>query len=261
MAQQQGTRKPVPACYVSFRTFLGVLDALRSDMPKRIDRSVFPSFSGSAQSQLIGALRFLGLIDEEGITQPIFDRLVHDEAHRAEILREILEERYAPILEMDLTKATPKQLQEAMQSHYSFRGSTLEKAVSFFLQASVYAGIPVSARLSNRVRGRSGGQALRRTKANRIRSSVGRAAERDTVSASSVPRSQGPQSMRGATKTVSLRSGGTLTLIAEVDVMVLDEIDRQFMFSLIDRLREYEQQAVAPSCDADEVEPLRHHEK
>jgi hypothetical protein len=38
---------------------------------------VWPSFAGGVQSQTLGAFKFLKLIDEEGIVQPILTRLVN----------------------------------------------------------------------------------------------------------------------------------------------------------------------------------------
>jgi hypothetical protein len=40
---------------------------------------------------------------------------------------------------------------------------------------------------------------------------------------------------------VQLRSGGTLTLTVSVDVFAMESLDREFVFGLIDKMREYEQ--------------------
>jgi hypothetical protein len=41
-------------------------------------------------------------------------------------------------------------------------------------------------------------------------------------------------------RTVRLKSGGTITVTASVDMFALEEDDRRLLFELIDRLREYE---------------------
>lgn len=43
------------------------------------------------------------------------------------------------------------------------------------------------------------------------------------------------------TKTIQLESGGTLTLLAEVGVFKLSQRDWDFMFSIADRMRDYEE--------------------
>ncbi|MDD4465958.1 MAG: hypothetical protein PHY25_04705, partial [Dehalococcoidales bacterium] len=57
------SRRQLPP-YVSYRSFWNFLDRLREAVPARIDRSYWgDKFSGSTGTQLMGALRYLGLID------------------------------------------------------------------------------------------------------------------------------------------------------------------------------------------------------
>ena len=60
--------RPTPA-YVSYSTFKNKVRALAPNgkLPSRIDRSALDGMSGAGQSQFLGALRFLGLIDENGV--------------------------------------------------------------------------------------------------------------------------------------------------------------------------------------------------
>jgi hypothetical protein len=48
------------------------------------------------------------------------------------------------------------------------------------------------------------------------------------------------QPTTGTSRTVELKSGGTLTVMASMDVFKLTPDDRNFVFSLIDKLNEYE---------------------
>jgi hypothetical protein len=45
------------------------------------------------------------------------------------------------------------------------------------------------------------------------------------------------------TKTITLRSGGSVAVTFTFDLFNVDEEDRQFCFDLIDALRKYEQEA------------------
>ena len=63
--------------YTSYRTFRTFIDDLREHgVPSRIDRSVLTRFSGVVGSQLMHALRFLGLIEDDGRPTPRLRELV-----------------------------------------------------------------------------------------------------------------------------------------------------------------------------------------
>ncbi len=79
------------AAYVPFRTFLTALETLESGgVPKQIDRSIWRSFSGLVQSQILGAFRFLGLVEGDAPTLEL-RKLVEDKQNRPVVLRRILE--------------------------------------------------------------------------------------------------------------------------------------------------------------------------
>ena len=53
--------------YTSYRTFKTFIEDLRErGVPSRVDRSVLTRFSGVVGTQLMHALRFLGLIEDHG---------------------------------------------------------------------------------------------------------------------------------------------------------------------------------------------------
>ena len=61
------TRSSGTPPYTSYRTFKTFIEDLHQHgVPSRIDRSVLTRFSGVVGTQLMRALRFLGLIEEEG---------------------------------------------------------------------------------------------------------------------------------------------------------------------------------------------------
>ena len=62
MVEDRGQKRLPP--YVSYRTFQAFVDGLQQVIPARIDRSYWGErSSGSTGTQLMSALRFLGLID------------------------------------------------------------------------------------------------------------------------------------------------------------------------------------------------------
>jgi hypothetical protein len=136
---------PIPP-YVPYRTFRNFLEQLRAEgIPARIDRSVWGArYSGSSGLQIVTALRVLGLIDREGRPAPELERLARSDGdERRAALRALLERRYQPIFELDLTRATKAQFQEAFRV-YEARDGVLRKCENFFVQAAQDAGVELS---------------------------------------------------------------------------------------------------------------------
>ena len=136
---------PIPP-YVPYRTFRNFLEQLSVEgIPARIDRSVWGArYSGSSGLQIVTALRVLALIDREGRPKPELERLARSEGDtRREALRSLLERRYIPIFQLDLSRATKAQFQEAFRV-YDAREGVLRKCENFFVQAAQDAGIDLS---------------------------------------------------------------------------------------------------------------------
>jgi hypothetical protein len=203
--------------YVPFKTFLTALDTLEAGRPNQLDRSVWPSYSGAIQGQLLGAFRFLGLMDEGNCPTPALAELVSKRGARRELLRGLIESRYRTLVALDLTRTSPRQLDEALRQ-YGLSGATHKKALSFFLQAAQFAGMPLSVLLKARTRTAAFGHK---------RAATATAATHETPAGA-------------LSKTVRLRSGGTLTVAASLDLFSLAGEDRKLVFDLIDRLQEYE---------------------
>lgn len=143
MAKGVDSRSPKPA-YVPWKTFIGFLDQFQGKgLPARIDRSVLQGKSGASQSQLIGALKFLGLIDDNGTPSSDLLSLVVDPSARQEVMGKLVKSKYAEALEISRQNGTQAMLEEEFSS-YGVRGSTHRKAVGFFLAAAKLGGIEVS---------------------------------------------------------------------------------------------------------------------
>jgi hypothetical protein len=140
-------RKSLPP-YVSYRTFRNFIDGLQLGMPSRIDRSYWGErLSGSNGTQLMTALRFLGLIDSDGIPQTRLRQLVSARGtQRSEILKQIAYTAFSFLAErsLDPQVATYSQLEEAFYNTYQVTGDVARKCIKFFVNLEGDAGIILS---------------------------------------------------------------------------------------------------------------------
>lgn len=162
-----GAQGSIPP-YVPYRTFRNFLEFLREEMPARIDRSVWgPRFSGSNGIQLMTALKSLELIDEGGRPTRELEKLVRlDGDERRATLAGILRRHYAPVFELDLSRATRAQFREKFRG-FGAREGVLAKCEAFFIRAAQDAGIELSSYIlagrhgSQKGGGSTGGRASR----------------------------------------------------------------------------------------------------
>jgi len=140
-------RKSLPP-YVSYRTFRNFVDGLQLGIPSRIDRSYWGDrYSGSTGTQLMTALRFLGLIDGNGIPTTRLRQLVSAKgAQRPEILKQIAYTSFDFLSEriLDPQVATYSQLEEAFYNTYQVTGDVARKCIKFFVSLESDAGVPLS---------------------------------------------------------------------------------------------------------------------
>ena len=65
------------APYVAFKSFCSAIQSLRiHGLPPTLNRTAWENRSGAEQSQILGALTFLGLINDKGETQETLKQLV-----------------------------------------------------------------------------------------------------------------------------------------------------------------------------------------
>ncbi len=247
--QIEAGKTPLPS-YISFKTFLNFLIKLEQGVPHRIDRSFLNRYySGAVGSQLITSLRFLGLVEgEDHRTTAALERLVQEQDARKQLLAQLLHERYQPVFTNvgDLSKATHLQIEQAFKQFYNVDGETRRKAISFFVHAAQHTEIPLSAYIrttsnpgSNRTVNRAGAKQVKprqnntRTTTHHV-ATTAKIKDEDTSSTQAV-------NAKSTTKTVTLQSGGSVTLTYAVDLFDVDEQDRQFLLGLIDQIRDYEQ--------------------
>jgi hypothetical protein len=136
--------------YTSYRTFKAFIQDLREQgVPSRIDRSVLTRFSGVVGTQLMHALRFLGLIADQGRPTQRLTELV--DAFAAgdwpEKLLELLRQEYSAMFAIDLESATPSHFNETFRRAFPAADAVVQKCVTFFLYAANDAGVKISARV------------------------------------------------------------------------------------------------------------------
>jgi hypothetical protein len=150
MVMLERTRSSGTPPYTSYRTFKTFIEDLHEHgVPSRIDRSVLTRFSGIVGTQLMHALRFLGLIEEDGRPTGRLKELVnaHATGHWPEKLLERLRHEYAPMFAIDLETATPSHFSQAFRKAFPAADAVVQKCVTFFLYAANDAGVKISGRV------------------------------------------------------------------------------------------------------------------
>jgi hypothetical protein len=134
--------------YVSYRSFLTLIEELKRGLPARIDRSYWgDKFSGSTGTQLMSALRFLNLIDPGGIPTGTLRELVSARGTpRTEIIRKISHESFTFLASdsFDSETATYSQLEEMFNDVYQVDRDVARKCIKFFIEIAGDGGIPLS---------------------------------------------------------------------------------------------------------------------
>lgn len=237
----QNAEEQRTAAYVAWGTFRNQLDSLaRNGIPNRIDRSAFIGLAGGTQTQLVHAMRFLDLVDEQGNPTALLKEAVSkEEPERKKALEGAFREAYADLFALNLEKATPDQFLETLEKSYKVTGSTRRKAATFFLKGAKWLGIGVSPFLEKA--GKAAAKAAGTNGSPRLRKS--KKPQRAAL---------GPPAAAGTSKTVSLVSGGSLTVSADLDLFSLNADDRKFIFGLIDQLEGYEKTLKAADEGAEE---------
>jgi hypothetical protein len=220
------------APYLPFKTFMGALDQFNHGVPPLIDRGIWRTQPGGTQGLIMGALRFFDLIDDSNRPTTLLHRVVATKDNRPAAIRVMLETSYSALLTHDISKMTAKMLEDGIEQ-YGVSGETRKKAVTFFLQAAKYADMPLSPFLQSQIRATPG---------NRKRRAIRKDYDESVDSQSSMPSI--PAVADGNTKTVDLQGGGRVSVTVSLNPFNLAKADREFVFALIDKLSDYEQQGL-----------------
>jgi hypothetical protein len=123
--------------------------------------------------------------------------------------------------------ATADQLAESFRELSGYQGSTLRKAITFFLNMAKYAELPLSPFFRPPAQsGATKSRTIRRPRPTSLQSST------DVAAAAGLP-------VPAESQTIQLESGGTVTVSCSTSFLSLSREDRIFVFDLVDRLAEY----------------------
>ena len=151
---EDNIRKRLPP-YISYKSFRNFLEDLQQQtMPGRIDRTYWGTrMSGSVGTQLIGALRFLGLIDGNAAPTDRLRKLAMLKGQsRADHLKQITQESFSFLNSVNLQAATYGQLEEAFEGSYQLAAGVKRKCIKFYVDIAKESGIMLSSHITVRVR-------------------------------------------------------------------------------------------------------------
>lgn len=146
MAQDQDSAKVPFGPWRTFKTFVEQ-DLKPKGVPTRVDNTVFRGKSGTDARHLRFVFKFFGLV--QGESNDVTDRLRETvEAIGTDSWKDVLRgllTAYDPIVKnVDIAKGTQGELDEAFRTQGGVSGSTLKKAVRFYLAAASEAGAKLS---------------------------------------------------------------------------------------------------------------------
>ncbi len=106
--------------YVSWRTFITILDTLKADgVPQHLDSRVLDNLSGTVRSQLRLTFRFLGLIDENDKTQAMLENLANgDQEERKRIVKSLLKTSYGFLLIRQMVSISQKHRLQGFRKNF-----------------------------------------------------------------------------------------------------------------------------------------------
>ncbi len=128
--------------YISWRLLIQLVERLEGNPPPRIDTTILAG-SNPTRAQTKLALKSLELIDQEGALTESFTTLIEAGGNRPVVVRSLLERFYPGPVKLGRVNGTQQQLEEEFRG-YGVSGSTVRKAISFFLKAAEYAELPTS---------------------------------------------------------------------------------------------------------------------
>ncbi len=135
--------------YASFKSLNTFFSDRREDghITTVVDRSLMSNFSGSTANELLATLRFLKMIDEKGTPSQLYEKYVTaTDSERKELLGQVVRDSYPFVFNapgFNVERETSARIAEVFRAQ-GINGSTLSRAISFFLAAAKDAGIKVS---------------------------------------------------------------------------------------------------------------------
>lgn len=146
MTEDAGAGGSWKAPYMSYETLTNFFEKKigTNPLPPRIDTHFLDNYAGSVRPQIIATLKTIGMLGENNeVLEPL--RIAAQGADsRKKVLREWGQGFYSVQIELAGNHGTAQMLWETFSKH-KYSGSTLRKAVVFYLALSEEVGLPVSA--------------------------------------------------------------------------------------------------------------------
>lgn len=135
------------APYLPFQTFVNYLTELATKpLPPKIDRTMMKTKSGSDQANLTAALKFFGYIDpDQHVTESLRSFVQLDDEGRKAALAGQLRNLYPDAYKVSDERGSEKALEDSFAHAFGYSGETRRKAMTFFLHASRWCGVTLSA--------------------------------------------------------------------------------------------------------------------
>jgi hypothetical protein len=133
--------------YMSYETLTNFFDKKIGDnpVPPRIDTQFLDNYAGSVRPLLITALKTMGMLDDtNGVLEPLHEA-ARGTAQRKAVFRTWATDFYADQIALAARHATAQMLWESFSKRGGVSGSTLRRAVIFYLALANDVGLPVSA--------------------------------------------------------------------------------------------------------------------
>jgi hypothetical protein len=228
-----------PPYNVPWATFLNTAERAANDLPNKIDRSYLDSMAGSIQTYVIAAFKSFELIDDEARPTGL-KRLAAEPEGRPAFIAELLHKHYGPIIELGRTKSTSGELEQRFAETFpAINGESRKKAIRFFLSAAAYAQLNLSPLWKVPKVSTSSSGARRGSKRKSTPPPTGSGA------------TTGSNAGHGAgdSKIVQIGEAGTATFSVNVNPLKMTKRDREFIFTVIDMMIDYEATLTAPGTD------------
>jgi len=136
--KKRGTLPP----YIAFKTLIDIVERMeREEPPTRVDGSYLDSYAGGYRPTVINNLQTLGLLNTAGEpTEKLKALIKASEAERKVQIADILRATYPDVVALN-KYSTQQQFLDAFTA-MGVSGDTRRKAISFFLKAATFAGLP-----------------------------------------------------------------------------------------------------------------------
>lgn len=133
------------APYVSYETLTNFIDKKLAGqlVPPRIDTHFLDSYAGSVRPQIMAALKAMGMISDSGASLDPLRHAAEDPNARKAIMKDWAASFYGEQIALAHQAATAQMLWESFSKH-GYSGSTLRKAVVFYLALVSELELPTS---------------------------------------------------------------------------------------------------------------------